>query len=101
MPPTVTTKFPDVAQYGTGATMLVEFQLVGEAAVPLNMTALVPCDAPKLVPVMVTAVPTGPEGGLRSVMPGAAGVTVTEKALLPRAPPRTTSLTAVAPYGPG
>ncbi len=41
-PPTVTTTFPVVAPAGTGAIMDVLFQLVGVAAVPLNVTALVP-----------------------------------------------------------
>jgi hypothetical protein len=41
-PPTVTTTFPVVAPAGTGATILVELQLVGAAAIPLNLTVLVP-----------------------------------------------------------
>src|SRR5437899_10119249 len=41
-PPTVTTTFPVVAPAGTGATMLVALQLVGVAAVPLNLIVLVP-----------------------------------------------------------
>ena len=41
-PPTVTTTFPVVAPEGTGTTMLVLLQLVGVAAVPLNVTVLVP-----------------------------------------------------------
>jgi hypothetical protein len=49
-PPTVTTTFPEVAPAGTGAVMLVALQLVGVASIPLNDTALVPCDAPKFVP---------------------------------------------------
>ena len=60
-PPTVTTTFPDVAPLGTGRVMLVALQLVGVPAVPLNFTVLVPCVAPKLVPVIVTEVPTGPD----------------------------------------
>lgn len=69
-PPTVTTTFPVVAPVGTGTTMLVALQLVGVAATPLNVTVLVPCDAPKFVPAIVTGVPTGPEGGVRLVMLG-------------------------------
>jgi len=42
IPPTVTTTLPVVAPAGTGATMLVALQLVGVAAVPLNVTVLVP-----------------------------------------------------------
>ena len=51
--------------------MLVADQLVGVAAVPLNLTVLVPCVAPKLVPAIVTAVPTGPLVGDRLVSVGA------------------------------
>ena len=60
-PPTVTTTFPVVAPVGNGTTMLVGPQLVGVPAVPLNVTVLVPCVAPKFVPVIVTDVPTGPD----------------------------------------
>ena len=52
--------------------MLVALQLVGVAAVPLNLTVLVPCVAPKFVPVIVTDVPTGPDVGANVVMLGAA-----------------------------
>ena len=56
--------------------MLVADQVVGVAVVPLNVTVLVPCVAPKLVPVIVTAVPTGPLVGARLV---SVGGTVTVK----------------------
>src|SRR6266852_968121 len=69
-PPTVTTTFPVVAPADTGATMPVPLQLDGVAAVPLNVTVLVPCVAPKFVPVIVTDVPTTPEVGVRLVMLG-------------------------------
>jgi len=69
-PPTVTTMFPVVAPLGTGTTMLVALQLVGVAVVPLNLTVLVPCVAPKFVPVIVTDVPTAPDVGLTLVMLG-------------------------------
>ncbi len=62
-PPTVTTTFPVVAPVGTGATILVALQLVGVAAVPLKLTVLVPCVAPKFVPMIVTVVPGGPDAG--------------------------------------
>src|SRR5260221_13273438 len=39
-------------------------------SVPLNMTVLVPWVAPKLMPVIVTAVPTGPEAGDKLVRLG-------------------------------
>ena len=60
-PPTVTTTLPVVAPVGTGTVMLVALQLVGVPAIPLNFTVLVPCVAPKLVPVIVIEVPTGPD----------------------------------------
>jgi hypothetical protein len=41
-PPTVTTTFPVVAPAGTGTTILVALQLVGVAAIPLNLTVLAP-----------------------------------------------------------
>jgi hypothetical protein len=71
-PPTVTTTLPVVAPVGTGTAMLVADQLVGVAAVPLNVTVLLPCVAPKFVPVIVTAAPTGPLVGDRLVSVGAA-----------------------------
>ena len=66
-PPTVTTTEPVVAPLGTGTTMLAALQLVGVAAVPLNVTVLVPCVAPKFAPAIVTAVPTAPDDGVRLV----------------------------------
>src|SRR5579864_4288629 len=68
-PPTVTTTFPVVAPLGT--TRLVLLQLVGAAAIPLKVTVLVPCVAPKLAPTIVTGVPTGPIDGFRLVRVGA------------------------------
>jgi hypothetical protein len=73
VPPTVTTTLPVVAPFGTGTTMLVALQLVGVPGVPLNSTVLVPCVAPKFVPVIVTGVLTGPEVTLKLPMLGAAG----------------------------
>jgi hypothetical protein len=51
--------------------MLVALQLVGVATVPLKV--IVPCVAPKFLPVIVTKVPTAPEFGLRLVMLGLTG----------------------------
>jgi len=65
LPATVTTTGPVVAPVGTGTTMLVSLQLVGVPAEPLNVTVLEPCVAPKLLPLMVTDVPTGPDATLR------------------------------------
>jgi hypothetical protein len=70
IPPTVTTTFPVAAPAGTGSTMFVALQFVGVAGVPLNVTVLEPCDAPKFVPAIVIGVPTGPEVGLNEVMLG-------------------------------
>jgi hypothetical protein len=50
--------------------MLVALQLVGVAAVPLNVTVLVPCVAPKFVPAIVTGAATAPALGLRLVIVG-------------------------------
>ena len=67
-PPIVTATFPVVAALGTGTIMLVALQLLGVPTVPLNVTVLVPCVAPKFVPIIFTAVPTGPDVGLRWIM---------------------------------
>ncbi len=53
--------------------MLLAVQLLGAAAVPLNLMLLVPCDAPKFAPLMVTAVPTLPDVGERFTILGAVG----------------------------
>src|SRR2546426_1172743 len=98
-PPTVTTTFPFVAPVGTGATMLVTLQLVGVAMVPLKVTVLVPCVAPKFVPKMVTEVPASPKVGLRDEMLG--GTTVKLIPLLATPPTVTTTFPVVAPLGTG
>jgi hypothetical protein len=97
-PPTVTTTFPVVAPVGTDVAMLDEVQLVVVAGVPLNVT--VPED-PKLVPVMVTAVPAGPDVGFRLVMEGggADAVTVKFTPLLATPPTVTTTFPVMAPVG--
>src|SRR5579863_1560883 len=81
-PLTIATTGPVVAPVGTAATRLVALQLVTVDAVPLKVTVLVPCVAPKLVPVMVTAAPTAAVAGLRLLM---AGVGSTVKAAPPLA----------------
>jgi hypothetical protein len=48
--------------------MLVAIQLVGVAVVPLNLTVLEPCVAPKFAPLIVTDAPTAPEVGFTLVM---------------------------------
>jgi hypothetical protein len=102
-PPTVTTTGPVVAPAGTGTTMLVALQLVGVAAVPLNVTVLVPRVPPKLEPVIVTAAPTAPDAGDMLVMLGGGGgtTTVNTTPLLAPAPVVTTIGPVAAPAGTG
>ena len=100
-PPTVTTTLPVVAPAGTGTTMLVADQLVGVAVVPLNLTVLVPCVAPKFVPVIVTDVPTGPLVGERLVMLGGDRDGEGQRRCSPAPPTVTTTLPVVAPAGTG
>src|SRR6267378_2702910 len=98
-PPTVTTTFPVVAPLGTGATMLAGPQLVGTAAMPLNLTVLVPCTAPKFAPAIVTDVPMIPDAGFRLVMLGAGTLTAKFTPLLATPPTVTTTFPVVAPAG--
>jgi hypothetical protein len=97
---TVTMTLPVTAPLGTGTTMLVPLQLVGVAAVPLNVTVLVPWVAPKFVPLSVTEVPAGPPRGDTVAMFGA-GITVKFTALLARLDTTTITLPDVAPLGTG
>jgi hypothetical protein len=97
-PLTLTTTLPDVAPFGTATTMLVWLQLVGVAETPLKVTVLVPCDGPKLLPAIVTAVPTGPLLGVRLATFGG-GVTVKVTPLLANPPTVTTTAPLVAPVG--
>ncbi len=72
-PLTVTTTFPVVAPVGTVTMMDEAPQLaILVAAVPLNLTVLVPCVEPKPEPVTVTEAPTAPDVIDRLVMLGAA-----------------------------
>jgi hypothetical protein len=93
-----TTTLPVVAPDGTRATMLVALQLVGVAAVPLNLTVPLPWVDPKLVPVIVTEAPTTPDVGERLLMCGA-GTTVKFNPLLDLFETVTTTLPVVAPVG--
>lgn len=74
LPATVTSTFPVVAPFGTGTSISVSPQLVGIAGVELNVTVLDPWEAPKLVPVITTEVPTGPEFADRPEIVGAGDV---------------------------
>src|SRR6266480_4022116 len=95
-----TTTFPVVAPLGTCTTMLVALQLAGGASVSLNVTVLVPCAAPKFVPVIVTEVPTTPEVTDKLLMLGA-GTTVKLTPLLAAPATVTTTFPVVAPAGTG
>ena len=64
----VTLIFPVVAPVGTVVLICVLDTTVNVAAVPLNFTLVAPV---KLVPVTVTAVPTGPLVGANDVIVGA------------------------------
>jgi hypothetical protein len=98
-PPTVTRTLPVVAPVGTFTLTVVALQLVGDAAVPLKLTVLVPCVAPRFAPVIVTAVPTTPDRGFRLVMLGAGVVTVNATPLLATPPTVTTTFPVDAPAG--
>jgi hypothetical protein len=63
VPFTVTENDPEDAPDGTVAAMEVFAQLTTGAVVTLSVTVLLPCVAPKLEPVMVTSVLTGPVVG--------------------------------------
>src|SRR5204862_69316 len=94
----VTTMFPVDAPAGTGATMLVAVHVVTVAVVPLNVTVLVPCVAPKFEPPIVTAVPTPPDAGDKLLIAGV-GSTVKLTPLLSTLLARTTTFPVVAPDG--
>ncbi len=87
-----------VAPLGTGATIVVEFQLVGVAVFPLNLTVLLPWVDPNVVPEIVTDVPTVPEAGDRLRI---YGVTVKLFPLLAVPDTVTTTLPVVAADGTG
>src|SRR5437762_1366251 len=100
VPPGVVTLIgPVVAPLGTVAVIWVSELTVKLADVPLNFTAEVPV---KLVPVMVTWVPTGPMVGVNELIVGGGAVTVTVKLLaLVAVPPGAVTLIdpVVAPLG--
>jgi len=93
-----TTTLPVVAPVGTAVAIDVAVQLVIVATVPLNVTVPLPCVAPKFVPVIVTAVPTGPEVFDRLVIFGV-GSTVKLTPLLATPPTVTITLPVVAQLG--
>jgi hypothetical protein len=76
--PFTTVIAPVLAPDGTVALMLVVLFTVYTASVPLNLTLVT---AVKLLPVMLTLVPTGPVPGVKLLTVGA-GITVNELPLL-------------------
>jgi len=72
-PFTVTTRSPLLPNAGTRTVTDEELHDVTDATTPLNVTALAPCEVPKLLPVIVTAVPAVPVDNEVDAM---AGVTV-------------------------
>src|ERR1019366_2233132 len=93
-----TPTLPVVAPEGTVVEIVVAFQLVTLAAVPLNITVPLPWLDPKFVPVMVTRVPTPPDVVDRLVILGP-GTTVNVTPLLFVEFTFTTTLPVVAPDG--
>lgn len=98
VPPTVTIRLPLVAPLGTCTTTPPLLQLSGVAGLPLNVTVLFPWLLPNPVPLIVTAVPTGPEAGDKLLIPSV-GVKFTP--LLTSPLTVTTTFPAVAPLGTG
>ena len=101
-PFTVTFTFPVLAKVGTGTTICVLLQLVGVPATlsSLNVTRLLPCVLPKLFPVIVTDVPTGPVVGDKLLRLGGP-VTVKLTPLLAMPPTVTTTFPVLAFAGTG
>lgn len=99
-PATATEIGPVVAPTGTVVLMLVVVDAVTVAAVPLNVTVLLAGVALKLVPLMVTNVPTIADVGEKPVMVGSGRVAVKSVAEVAVMPSTTTViLPVVAPTG--
>ena len=94
---TVTATAP-ADKVGTVATMEVADHDVTVAVVEPNLTVLDPWVAPKLVPVMVTDVPAGPDVGFSKVIAGLFEPDTVNDTLLLAMPPITT-VTPTAPVG--
>jgi hypothetical protein len=93
-----TTTLPLVAPDGTVTAIVVAFQLVTVASVPLNLTVPEPWLAPKFVPVNVTGAPAGPLAVDRLVILGA-DTTVKLLPLLFTPLAKTMTLPVAAPLG--
>src|SRR5579864_659670 len=73
IPLTATLTGPEAAVTGTVATIWLSLQLaIEDGGWPLNVSTLVPWEAPKPAPLTVTCVPTGPVYGdkVLTVRPG-------------------------------
>src|SRR6267154_1348159 len=77
-------KRPLLAVPATGTTIDVGVQIVGVAAVPLNVTVSVV--VPKFFPEIVTGVPTSPWFGVRLARAGASAALTASKAMTMPAP---------------
>ena len=97
-PLTVTTTGPVLAPVGTVVPIAPVPQLVGVAETPLNVRVLVLCALPKLLPLIVMAAPTTPEGGCKFAI---VGVAVKPTALLGVPFTSTTIFPVVAAAGTG
>src|SRR5262245_53147137 len=97
-PPTVAVTLPEVAPLGTVAVILVALQLDAVAVVPLNVTVLLPCVAPKFTPAIVTACPIAPAVGFNDVMAGSVPA-VKRTPLLVTPPTVTVTGPVVTPVG--
>ncbi len=68
---TNTANGPEVAPVGIVMVIEVALQVLMVAGAPFSITALLPCEAPKPVPVITTWLPTDPEVVDRLVITGA------------------------------
>ena len=97
-PAIVTTTFPLLAPAGTATVMLPALHELTVAAVPLKLTVLPPCVAPKLEPAITTDEPTAPLLGVIVLMLGG-GTTVKLTPALGTPDTVTTTLPVLAPAG--
>src|SRR5262245_21344769 len=82
-PETATSTVPVTAPVGTVAVICVSVQTVGVAGIPMNVTSLVPCEAPNPVPVICTDAPTVVSKGLMLVMTGLEELAATRRLTVP------------------
>jgi hypothetical protein len=90
---TVTAILPVVALVGTVTVSCVSVAAVTVAVIPLKVTVLAEVDVLKLVPVIITVVPTTPLAGVKLVMVG--DVVASSSSLQAETVNRHTAITAV------